>query len=369
MSYIGGSFKHDLFVTYSHGAVDAGGDSPLKQWSDGFVRELERELRQHPTYGRDLALFFDDSPRPGAGLDPMAQLTPQLRDEVRASALIQVLMSPQYLMSKWCERERAWWLEAEAEHGLTAQDRIALARIWPTTAPWPAPFLDEAGHPLPGICFFDEARAAVRPQPFEWPAPDRTSKGEFRDRLLDLVSWLWQRVEVLRTRMDERLAAKRDAARLAEDAGQVLYLHGRIEHEQAWRSASDLLRSTGFTVFPGQPETVTDDPVAAQRTRRERVRALADCDALLLLATDDASAVDADLIVVGRRDRQSARALSQRLLPCGLIDTAGAALATPERRQAAQSLQVDWIDGTRPPWPQDVQSWLTRKGTAASEAL
>jgi hypothetical protein len=83
------------------------------------------------------------------------------------------------------------------------------------------------------------------------------------------------------------------------------------------------------------------------------------------MGTEDGRALDADLAVVGRWDRQSARAFSNRLLPCGLLDTVGGPVATAERAKAARGLQVDWIDCTRELWTRDVQDWLTKKSTAA----
>src|ERR1700730_11136968 len=101
MSYIGEPFKHDVFISYSHGAIE-GSASPLERWSQGFIRELESELRVHPKFGRDLALFFDDDHRPEQGLDPMAGLTEQLRLRIGGAAILTVLMSDHYLSSKWC---------------------------------------------------------------------------------------------------------------------------------------------------------------------------------------------------------------------------------------------------------------------------
>src|SRR5262245_20662174 len=102
VSYIGDPFIYDLFVTYSHGSVTGIGPSPLKRWSDGFVRELQSELRMNPKFGRQLSLFFDDSHRPDAGIDPMTGLTEQLRTDIGAAALLQILMSDHYLQSAWC---------------------------------------------------------------------------------------------------------------------------------------------------------------------------------------------------------------------------------------------------------------------------
>jgi hypothetical protein len=82
------------------------------------------------------------------------------------------------------------------------------------------------------------------------------------------------------------------------------------------------------------------------------------CDALLLVAAEEGRTVDADLVVVGRQDRNSARALSNHLLPCALLNGAGQAIATPQRKGAARSLNVEWIEATQDPWTPAVQNWL-----------
>ena len=41
MSYVGEPFRHDLFVSYSHGD-DGSGGAYLKPWSAAFAHELER---------------------------------------------------------------------------------------------------------------------------------------------------------------------------------------------------------------------------------------------------------------------------------------------------------------------------------------
>jgi hypothetical protein len=40
MSFLGEPFKHDLFVSYSHGDFDRPGDPKLKAWSQAFIRAL-----------------------------------------------------------------------------------------------------------------------------------------------------------------------------------------------------------------------------------------------------------------------------------------------------------------------------------------
>ena len=45
MTYGGGEFRHDVFVSYSHGARYRAGERPkLKRWSDSFYRDFLDEL-------------------------------------------------------------------------------------------------------------------------------------------------------------------------------------------------------------------------------------------------------------------------------------------------------------------------------------
>jgi hypothetical protein len=62
VSYIGEPFTHDLFVSYSHGTMAGDGLSPLKRWSDGFIRELVRELRTNPKFTTALQIYFPSEP-------------------------------------------------------------------------------------------------------------------------------------------------------------------------------------------------------------------------------------------------------------------------------------------------------------------
>ena len=165
----------------------------------------------------------------------------------------------------------------------------------------------------------------------------------------------------------ERLHAVRaDAERLA-GSGQSLYLHGRADRAADWNRAADALSAGGYAVVPGEPDPVVRDPEQLEAIRERRVEALADCDALVLVGSEDGRAVDADLLVVGKHDRQSARARSNRWLPCALLDTAGAAVATPVRRNTARIVQADWLDATHDPLVPIVQRWLVEKAARATD--
>jgi hypothetical protein len=277
MSFLGDPFKHDLFVSYSHGDFDRSGESNLKKWSKAFVSELEGELRQHPKFGQ-LRIFRDQDHRPDQGLDPMMALTPQLREEIRAAGLLTVLMSPHYLRSKWCAHERDWWLECQEKHGLTLDGRLAIARIWPTTEePWPEEFMDERGEPLVGFTFYDLKMADSHPWPHEWPDPTG-AKGPFRQALLEMVGRIWQTLGAVQEQLEERRQRKAEATRLAAEAGQVVYLHARKVHAKPWGRARYVLTKRKFVVAPLEPDPIERDPKCAREIRERRVETLTGCD-------------------------------------------------------------------------------------------
>ena len=154
-SYVGKPFKHDIFITYSHGDADGDGIAKLKQWSEGFARELEEELKAMPDLAANIRIFRDENDQLAGGLDPMAPLTEQLKEDVARSAILAILMTPQYLRSAWCKDEREWWLDQQDTADLAVDGRLAVARIWPTKdMDWPKELTDSRGHKLIGRCAF-----------------------------------------------------------------------------------------------------------------------------------------------------------------------------------------------------------------------
>jgi TIR domain-containing protein len=361
VAHVGLPFSYDLFVTYSHGD-DGSGNGFLQPWSAAFAKELERELRADRKFRQTLRVFLDQDLRPGRGIDPMAPLTEQLHDSIGSSAMLVVLMSPDYLASKWCTDERDWWFERQASLDLPTVDRVAVVKIWPTDVSWPPALTDSRGEPMPGFAFYSDA--AGPPRPLGWEELPGPFGRDFHKALLGIVGRLYRELDGLQSRLLERERSKADAAKLAQEGGQSLYLHGRADRIEMWERAALELADNGFVVVPGEPDPVEQDVKKLQAIRERRVEALSDCDALLLMATDDTRALDADLVVVGKHDRQSARARTNRLLPCGLLNTVGTALATPVRTATTRIVQADWIDGTQRPWTPAIRQWLGDKSRA-----
>lgn len=371
MSYVGAPFAHDLFVSYSHGS-DAGGEAFLQKWSEAFAQELERELRTDARVRNNMRIFLDKDLRPGRGVDPLEPLSEQLQKEVGGSGMLVVLMSDDYLRSRWCRDEREWWHGAQGGLGLSTNGRIAVVRILPTTETWPAQLLDARGEQLPGFKFHNDHPTAVRPLGWTDRSPDSPSGyafgAAFANTLLDLAGRLYQHLDELKVRAEELRRNEAEARKLSQSGGQSIYLHGRSDRAAAWEKAGLHLTDSGFVVVPGSPDRVEADPERLREIGERRIEAMSACDALLLVGTDDGLALDADLVVVGRHDRQSARARSHRLLPCGVLDTDGAVLATPIRCASARNVQADWLDGTREPWAPRVHEWLKQKATLAGPA-
>jgi hypothetical protein len=366
MSYIGAPFRYDVCISYSHGDPQGKGDTRFKGYSQAFIRELVAELKEEQDFGAKLEIFFDDSEDHDCGLNVNSGLTPQLRDAMSQSAVFTVLMSDHYLRSNWCRDERGFWLACKTAAPFGSSERLALARIWDTTLDWPAELKDERGNQIVGTFFYDRARLPDYKWPYEYPEPMRTSRDPFRREMLSMVGAMWKQITNLKKRVDAHAQARLEAAKLQQDTGQAIYLHARDTSAKVWEAAGEALTQAGFAVFPSAPEPIHRDPVKAQEQHDTRVGIMSGCDALLLVGSQNGAAVDEDLIVVGRNDRDSARALGRRPLPAALLDTSQGEVAIPRRTQIAKMLRVDWLDCRQPPWTAKVQDWLTQKGVEAA---
>jgi hypothetical protein len=364
MSFVGPTFRHDIFVSYSHGDVDEDGESLLKQWSLAFVRELERELQAFDDLGPHIRIFVDQGHRPGHHLDPMVPLTDGLLVEIAHSAILTILMTPTYLGSAWCRQELDWWLRSQGPHQLGHEGRIAVARVWPTGAEvWPQGLLDREGHELVGHFFYNRTTSAIRPQPYSWPMVTSKTVGAFRDALLDFVGNIRVRLLKVKGELEDRLRAEEDKRRLAAHSGQVIYLHGRESQSKQWDRVNRDLEDEGYIVLPLVPEPLESDPRRMRAAQQNRIDTMSGCEALMLLGTEDMGALSADLVVIGRLDRHQAVARSNRILPCGVADTVGALKHAPQWSRKAAHLGIDWFDASKTGWTPQIRDWLQAAAT------
>ena len=360
MSFIGDPYKFDIFVSYSHGDVDGGDLAKIKRYQQDLIKDLREELEAYPDIGKDLKIFLDQDHRRDQSIDPTVPLGKQLEADVAASAMFLPLITPRYLGSDWCRREREWWFETQAGRKHGTDGRLLNAYIWPDGGkPWP-PELKPGGDELLGFCFFDKARAQDEPQPHGWLRGDEKSKGTYDRIVLDLARRAVANMKDQRVLAVERKQAADERAKLNGEAGQAIFLHGRESQRKLWTQVSERLVINHFGVLPGKPEPDEPDAGKRQKIHDTRIETLTTCDAMVILCTDDDDDFDRDLAVVGKHFRQSARERmkSAKSLPCAVVDVAGVAKQNPIRERVASNLGIAWIDGTADPWVPDVRAWL-----------
>lgn len=105
-------FEHDTFVSYAHqDNVPAMGSQ--SGWVETLVQELTREVRQR--LGRkEFSCWMDYQ------IDENRPLSDELMRAIQKSATLLIIMSPTYMNSAWCQRERNSFLQCltgRAERG------------------------------------------------------------------------------------------------------------------------------------------------------------------------------------------------------------------------------------------------------------
>ena len=349
-------FRYDVFISYAHGPRDAAGRGPLKRWSHQFRDLLETNLEY---FGIDPArIFFDDGARLDERLDPHAALATQFGEELAASAMLQVHVSPPYLKSEWCGRELAAWTAALPRKPGGPDRRISLIRVGDTAdAPWPEA-LAPGGTQLPGVRFHDEG--VVYPWGWNLDYDGAAPTAMFSDALTTTAAFLAKRIKEIQDDMQRRAAEARQVRMLEGGTAGVksVYLHGRERESALWQRTADDLRRLDVEVRPFNPAPDDDEGQEWESLSKVASR----CEAMLLVGGDRYD-LDADLDVVGRDRRNYIQAKFRKFLPCAVIDRAN--LGNAGFVRAAQLRGIDWLDAGRADWGDAFRSWL---GDAAQRA-
>jgi TIR domain len=349
-------FAHDVFLSYPH--ADRGtGESLLKTWSQAFHKELVDELRSLPEW-RNARVYLDER-----GIDISEELEEELRKAIFGSAILLVLMSPDYLKSEGCKKERNWWFEKiKSEPFPEVGSRLFVARIWPMGDDdhWPRELCDEIAQPPIGRWFFDRTEIAINARPFGWPNFHKIDP-KFRPPLVALVGNIATRLGELKQTIERKRRAAADAKKLSAAGGQAIYVHARKDDAARWDWVCNNLISAGFGVAPGSPDSFVDS-IQAPDIEDDSMRTLKACDGLIIVPGSNSDHLASDLVIVGRRRRNSARATSNKPLPCAVLDQGLLGSAKERHQHSAKNMQIDWIDATSPGWTQNVQVWLNVNG-------
>jgi hypothetical protein len=361
MSYVGAPFDYDLFISYARANLPGTMRSPLREWSLALAEELRVYLlrsasfRAHPQ--RTLKVFLDESADGISGLDP---LTPRIRDAAASSAMLLVLMSEDFLASGWCKQELEAWSSGQKAYRIASDKRIAIVRAEPTSEQlWPSQLRDHDRVGLAGYWFHSPSlNQTPIDTPFGSLDPKRAiTLSEFQTPFLRLGTDIRKRLIELRAEIDARAEAAEHETRLM-DMAPWLYLHGRSGQDNDWTNFHAQLSRDGFKVMPIEIDPILKSPAEEEKLYNERLRTMKECDAVLMMSTENFSAFDADLIHIVRRVRQSLQAHGRPLLPCALLNTVAKTELTEKRQALADDLKLKWIDSTRDRWLAEVRAWL-----------
>lgn len=157
MAFVPG-YEYDIFISYAHvdDIPDAGAE---KGWVTTLINSLRTRLAQRLGRSDAFKIWMDPE------LANRGSLTPQILDAIRKSATIVIILSPGYLASWWCLREKNSFLESLKEG---RDSRIFLVeRDIIDDDDRPPEFHDHKG-----FRFWERDREGKPPRIFGTPEPD-----------------------------------------------------------------------------------------------------------------------------------------------------------------------------------------------------
>ena len=105
---------HDVF--FSYGRVDDQKSGEQAGWVTLFVEDLKKRLSERLGRRESFSLWWDEKCLPGN-----VDVTSEIANAIKVSACMLVILSPGYLKSNWCQRERndflKWIADREGDAG------------------------------------------------------------------------------------------------------------------------------------------------------------------------------------------------------------------------------------------------------------
>jgi hypothetical protein len=341
MAYLAPHFQYDAFVSYSHGDPGRTGDSPLKSWTNRLVADLTSEILAVDPEFDQLSIWHDEQ------IDPTSDLTEGLREHIRSSGILIIVMSPRYLKSRWCTDELGWFRE-QIQDRSRDQGRVFVVRQLPTNeAEWPDFLRDQRGNAPIGFRFHDPQSS----MPYGWRGIQDADK-DFVQELWRLQTALTKRLRELRLRLDTRApvaaaaaiapaaaappamsavtvatavgAAPADiaAAPAVAPSGRI-YLHARAGDASVAGDVQRRLKPLGINLMStgsGAGHELAD----WVRESKARFELAKRCDALALVRPDSDDRFVGDLLDIGVDERERIQAARGAPLPCAVFDRSGA---------------------------------------------
>ena len=340
MAYLAPHSTYDVFVSYSHGDPRGVGDSPLRRWTVRLVRELIDEIRAIDPEFDNLDVWCDEN------VDPTAHLTTELREKVKASGILMVVISPRYLLSSWCKDELTWFREQVVARS-DEQGRVFVVRGLPTNeTDWPEFLRDERGNSPIGFRFYDPQSG----MPYGW-RDMRENSEEYVRQLWTLQTALTRRLRELRARSKARVAPA-PVNLTSFGAGQRIYLHARAEDTPLRDELRTQLSESGL--LPLTPSANSGTTIGDwARESKARIETAKRCAALALVRANDNEDFIGDLLDIGVDERQRIQVARGTPLPCAILDRSGQDLPFDVAPYGIRRFDLSHAN-----WREEFRAWL-----------
>ncbi|MCK6409877.1 MAG: toll/interleukin-1 receptor domain-containing protein, partial [Thauera sp.] len=239
-------FAHDLFISYAHAD-----DRPSSGRTTGFVSQFVRDLMTEVArkLGGELDVWWDRQDL--AGNMPVS---PEIVQAASQAAGIVVLVSPAYLRSEWCRRERSTFLQAlRARTGSGAVFIVSIENLAREKLP-------EELQDLDGYHFWKELEddRTTRPLQVDFDGERQT----YYDRLCKLVQNVADHLDSLADRSTTTAATKGVAS---ADAPRVVLAEVTDDLVHQREDVRSYLEQLGFVVLPKR--RYSRDDLALHRTQ------------------------------------------------------------------------------------------------------
>jgi TIR domain len=247
MAYVPG-YENDIFVSYAH--VD---NIPLsgisKGWVETFIDNLATKLAQK--IGRtDLFKLWDDRL-----LAQNAPLTPEILDALKGSATLVLVLSPGYLKSPWCQREKNAFYDLLRSKNRSINSVFVVHRDRVERESCPEEIRD-----LLGFRFWEERGKGKEPRIAGEPVPQPTDL-LYWDELSDLAGKLSHALEQLRgsapIEPSSGLVPPRDPSEAPAKRPKVFLAEVSDDLYKARKKLLGALEQAGAEVFPKSPYPLT----------------------------------------------------------------------------------------------------------------
>ncbi|UGY16749.1 toll/interleukin-1 receptor domain-containing protein [Bradyrhizobium septentrionale] len=336
MAFLSPFYDLDVFVSYSHGNAPGDANSPLMRWTHSLIRELKREIQAVEVEFDELTLWWDDL------IDPTVDLTDELREKVRSSGILMIVMSPRYLASSWCKDELEWFRQQVHDRARDRGRVFVIRALRTNESDWPEFLLDGRGHAPIGFRFHDP----LHRMPYCW-RDTQVAKEEYAQQLWRLQIALTSHLQALRSRRAQAMEPMKPIP-----ASRRIYLHARSEHTEVFESVRRALAEKGITPLTAKHDAVRSLADWGQESRA-RVETAKRCSALVLLRGDGSESFVGDLLDIGVDERERIQAARGSPLPCAVLDQSGEPLPLDVSRFGIE--RFDICDAS---WRDNFGGWL-----------